>query len=359
MIARARAAAKATPVTNAPPSWLEVLTVNRHFRRLVGALLLFALIHGVGTIGYLMIGGAKTTTVDALYMTFITVATIGYGEVVDLSTSPGGRVFTMAIAFAGIGTLTYVFSTVTAFMLETNLNLAYRRRQMHARIDALRDHFIVCGAGRVGGYVIEELDAIRAPFVVVETEPAICDRMIADREHRMVLNGDAADDELLVRAGIARARGVFAVTGDDAKNLVISLSAKQLNARTRVVARIHDQRNAAKTLRAGADEIVSPDFTGGRRIASLMLRPHVVSLFDELLRADNRLQVEEVLVPAGVPDLSVGTLGHSSEWLLVAVREGSQWQFNPEPSHPIRAGQALLAIASAQGRRDLVTHLGG
>ena len=120
----------------------------------------------VGTTGYLALGPRGTTAVDALYMTFITVATIGYGEVVDLQGNPAGRLFTIAIALAGIANLTYLFSTFTAFLLETNLNRAYRRRRMQADIDALRGHYIVCGAGRIGGYVIDELRTDRRAFVV-------------------------------------------------------------------------------------------------------------------------------------------------------------------------------------------------
>lgn len=332
---------------------LAILVDSPHFRRLLAALGVFAAIHVAGTVGYLWIGLPGTTWVDGLYMTFITVATIGYAEVVDLHNETAGRFFTMGLALAGIATMTFLFSTVTAFLLETNLNHAYRRRRMQAEIDALSDHFIVCGAGRIGGYVIDELRTDRRAFVVVELDAAALEARLDADPRLLAIAGDAADDDVLARAGIARACGVFAVTGDDSKNLVVSLSAKQLNPKVRVVARVHDPRNAAKTLRAGADEIVSPDFTGGHRIASLMIRPQMVSLVDELLRAGERLAVEEIVVPPRPAPLSVASLGRSVEWLLVAVRDGASWTFNPPEGTEVAPGQALVVIASAQGRREL------
>ena len=331
----------------------SILVDSPHLKRLLATFVVFMVIHVIGTIGYLLLGQPGTTAMDGLYMTFITVATIGYGEVVDMRNNDLGRLFTMAISLAGIGTLTFMFSTVTAFLLESNLNHAYRRRRMQADIDALSGHFIVCGAGRIGAYVIEELRADHKPFVVVELDAATVERHLGEDPRLLAFAGDAADDAVLERAGITRARGVFAVTGDDSKNLVVSLSAKQLNPAVRVVARVHDPRNAAKTIRAGADEIVSPDFTGGHRIASLMIRPQMVSLVDELLRAGERLAVEEVTVPSRPFPLQVGALGRSVEWLLVAIRDGAEWRFNPPDDATVSPGQALVVIASAAGRREL------
>lgn len=326
---------------------------SSHFRRIVATIGLFTVIMLTGTVGYLLIGPADTSVVDALYMTFITVATIGFAEIIDLQGNPAGRLFTIAIALAGIGTMTYLFSAVTAFVLETNLNRTLWRRRVLTKIRHLSDHYVVCGAGRVGSYVIDELRTNGRRFVVIESERETFDRHLEKDPTLLILEGDAADDELLERAGIDRAAGVFAITGDDSKNLVISLSAKQLNPAVRVVARIHDQRNAAKTLRAGADDIVSPDFTGGLRAASLMIRPQMVSLMDEIVRSGGRVAVAEVQVPARTHPLRVGDLGRSPEWLLIAVRHEAQWQFNPADTIEIPSGSLLVAIASPAGTADL------
>lgn len=338
---------------------VAILLDSPHFKRVLWAVVTFAVILAIGTAGYLVLGVPGTTVMDGLYMTFITVATIGYEEVVDTRHGDAGRLFTMLVSLAGIGNMTFLFSTVTAFLLETHLNHAYRSRRMQADIDALDGHYIVCGAGRIGAYVIDELRGDRARCVVIESDEAVIERHRDADAALLAMSGDASDDEVLVRAGVARARGVFAVTGDDSKNLVISLSAKQLNPAVRVVARVHDPRNAAKTLRAGADEIVSPDYTGGHRIASLMIRPQMVSLVDELLRAGERLAVHEVVVPPRAAPLRLDALGRSVEWLLVAVRDGSDWRFNPPEDTAVQPGQALVVIASAEGRRSLAARVAG
>lgn len=339
---------------------LAILRESPYYPKLRGGLAFLAFVHVIGTAGFLLVGRGSPSFMDALYMTFITVATIGYGEVVDISHGVAGRLFTMAVGFFGIGGTWYLFSTFTAFILETNLNNAYRRRRMEQRIAALSGHYIVCGIGRVGSYVADELLKTERAFVVVDTSAENLEAHAERTGHRLCLHGDASDDDLLQRAGVAKAVGVFAVTGDDSKNLVVSLSTKQINAAARVVARVHDRRNMEKTRRAGADEIVSPDFTGGMRIASAMLRPHAVNLMDMMLHTAENLRVEEVPVPAASPAARTGDLAGRREWLLVAVRDaGLQWTFNPPADLPLAAGDTLIAIVSPGGRRALELALGG
>jgi voltage-gated potassium channel len=325
-----------------------------HATSLIWAAAVLVAVNVVGTIGYKIIGGAQATWIDCFYMTFITVATIGYGETVDLSQHPGGRLFTVGVAFVGIAAMTYMFSVLTAWMLESDLNQTLRRRRMQKQIDKLDDHYIVCGIGRVGTNVAGELfKTLRAYVVIEESAPAI----ESYREHHeqvLFLHGDAADDDMLRAAGIDHAAGVFAVTGDDSKNIVIALSAKQLNPMVRVVARVHDIRNGDKARRAGADEIVSPDFTGGMRIASAMIRPHVVNFMDQMLRQDDGLRVEEVMVPEQFRPRTLGMLKlQSRDYVLMAMHESGRWVFNPEESHEIRAGHALIVMATPQGRARL------
>ncbi len=338
---------------------LQILRESPYYPKLRGGFLFLIVVHILGTLGYLAIGGPRTTVMDALYMTFITVATIGYAEVVDITHGYTGRLFTMAVGFFGIGGTWYLFSTFTAFVLETNLNQAYRRRRMEQRIARMNGHYIVCGIGRVGGYVVDELLKTERPFVAIDVDPG---RIAAHQErtgHDIALMGDASDDDLLLKAGVRRAAGIFAVTGDDSKNLVVSLSAKQLNATVRVVARVHDRHNVEKTRRAGADEIVSPDFTGGLRIASAMLRPNAVNLMDMMLHTDENLRVEEVTVPPDTTVERAGQLMGRREWLLVALRDaGMHWTFNPGHDQPVQRGDTVVAIVSPGGRRALEQVLG-
>ncbi len=340
-----------------PIGRLKRLTRSSHFPSLVWAFCSILTIHLIGTLGYKLIGGDKATWIDSLYMTFITVATIGYGETVDLAHSPGGRVFTMMIAFVGIGTMTYMFSNITAMILESDFNASLRRSRMQAVIDQLKDHFIVCGIGRVGTNVADELLRTGHTFVIVEPDAQVLAEYNESHGSKYHLHGDASSDEMLEKAGVARARGVFAVAGDDAKNLVISMSAKQLNPQARVIARIHDQRNAAKTRRAGADDCVSPDFTGGMRIASAMIRPNVVSFLDKMLKADAQLRVEEIVAPPGFTPKALGGLrsalfSRKADFVLIAARRGDDWTFNPPDEYAVGPGVALIVITSPEGRRD-------
>jgi len=346
----------------APGAPMKANQILRHvYTRLLYPTVGFAIILIIGTVGYRLIGGPQTSFIDALYMTFITVATIGYGEIVDLSHNPGGRVFTMAIATAGILNFTYMMSAMTAFIVEGDINQALRRRHMQTRIDKLENHFIVCGIGRVGGNVANELSVTNRPYVIVEIDQQKIDEYLERHPDAMYLHGDGSEDEILVRAGIARTAGVFAITGDDSKNLVITLSAKQLSPRTRVVARCHEFNYIEKIRKVGADAIVSPDFTGSMRIASSMIRPQVVSFLDEMLRADAGLRMEEVYVPetfAGdaLADLRLH-LHRSAEYVLLAVRANDKWLFNPQQDCKLRPGYALIVMATPEGRRALETAL--
>lgn len=328
--------------------------LRRIYSRLIYPIAGFAAILIAGTIGYTMIGGPHTSVVDALYMTFITVATIGYGEIVDLSHSPGGRVFTMAIATAGILNFTYMMSAFTAFLIEGDINQALRRRSMHKRIDKLTDHYIICGIGRVGTNVAHELSVTNREYVIIDINQHQIDEFRERYPDVSYLHGEGSEDEVLLDAGIGRAAGVFAITGDDSKNLVITLSAKQLNPAVRVVARCHEVNYIEKIRKVGADAIVSPDFTGGMRIASSMIRPQVVSFLDEMLRMDNALRVEEILVPKSFARTTLGELGlRKAEYVLLAVRAGGKWVFNPQHDYELQPEDTLIVMTTPGGRQTL------
>ena len=311
-------------------------------------------LHVIGTIGYLLIGGEHTTPLDALYMTFITIATIGYGEIVDLSYSPLGRGFTMMLAFAGIASMAYVTSVVTAFIVTGDINLEFRRRRMMHDIENMEGHYVVCGIGRVGTNVANELAITDRPYIVIDSDQAKITAYLEKNPDVPYVHGDASEDDILLTAGVRKAAGVFAITGDDSKNLVITLTVKQLNAATRVVSRCHEINYMEKMKKVGADAIVSPDFTGGMRIASSMIRPQVVSFLDEMLRTDDRLRVEEVHVAASHAGTKIGDLAlRSHDYVVIAVRDGEQWRFNPDINFVLREGNTLVVVATPEGRQTL------
>lgn len=333
---------------------------SKAIRNLQIALLALILVLITGTVGYRIIGGPEHSWMDCFYMTFITITTIGYGEIVDVSQYEYGRLFTVVIAITGIGVLGYLLSTVTAFTLENDLNIAWRRKKMQKKIEQMSDHYIVCGVGLVGSNVAHDLEQTGRPFVIIDTDMAVIQRYLDMHPAQPYLLGDTTDNDVLLAAGIMRAKGVFAVAHDDSTNLVISLSAKQLNPNLRVIARCHDMKNAEKTRLAGADEIVSPDFSGGLRIVSAMVRPNVMNFLDEMLKSESNLRMEEIHIPEkldGKP-LSELYLGNQ-DCMVLGVHRLEDWLFNPTASFQLQGKDVLMVMTTPQGRTRLEQSIQG
>lgn len=321
-------------------------------------------VHIFGTIGYMLLTDSKYSWFDCFYMTFITVATIGFGEIIDMSSNQPARILTVVIGILGAGNLSLLFSVVTVALFETDLNGSLQRKRMEKAIRKLKGHYILCGFGRVGHNIAHELEATGRHFVAIDENNQKLQDYKEKNPGLLYLHGDASDDDVLLAADLDDAKGVFAVTGDDSRNLMIVITAKQLKPDVRIVARCSETRNMEKMRKAGADSIVSPDFTGGMRIASAMIRPHVVSFLDEMLKSEKNLRVEEVPVPAAFIPKPIGSLAlHSANYVLLAVRErNGSWQFNPDKNFLIKPGFTLIAMASPVGRmeieRSLIEKLG-
>jgi voltage-gated potassium channel len=309
----------------------------------------------VGTVGYWLIGGGKYPFFDCLYMTFITIATIGFSEVIDIAGNVGARVFTIVIAIAGIGVLAYLVTNVTAAIVGGELTKSFRRRRMEKLAAKAKGHYIICGVGWAGLHIINELRETKRPHVIVDINREKIEKSLEAMPGEIFIEGDATDNDTLLEAGIEKAEGIFAVTGDDNQDLVITLTARHLNPEVRVVAQCNDTKNIEKISRAGADAVVSPGYISGMRLVSEMVRPMVVTFLDQMLRGkDENLRVEELPVP---PSLAGKTLS-SLDWrryprtLLMAVKKGEGWVYNPSRQDYVIQPEDRLIVMTTPGERD-------
>jgi voltage-gated potassium channel len=290
-------------------------------------------------------------------MTVITIATIGFSEVIDIAGNVGARVFTMFIAVAGIGVLAYLVTNLTAAIVEGELTKSFRRRRMEKLAAKAREHYIVCGVGWAGLHIINELRETKRSHVIIDLNRSKIDKSLEAMSGEVFIEGDATDNDTLLKAGIDRATGIFAVTGDDNQNLVIALTARQLNPAVRVVAQCNETKNTEKIRKAGADAVVSPGYISGMRMASEMVRPTVVTFLDKMLRGkDENLRVEEVPVPASLVGKALSAINWRSfpRTLLLAVKKGEDWVYNPSrPDYILEPDNRLIVMTTPEERRDL------
>jgi len=265
-------------------------------RQLSRILLVVVLLFLASVVGFMWIEGYPL--LDAVYMTVITLSTVGFGEVHPLS--PAGRVFTIAVILLGVGTGAYLFRTIAEYVIAGELAGTLRQRRIMRAIEKLQDHYLVCGYGRVGQQVTTELQSLGFPFVVIDRDRAAIER--CEQRGIPFVEGDATEDQVLRRAGIERARGLVAVLDSDADNVFVVLSARSLNPNLMIVARATSEDVERKLLKAGADRVVSPYIMAGYRIASLLVRPHVVGFLDTALHSqDLELWLEEIVVSPESP----------------------------------------------------------
>jgi voltage-gated potassium channel len=293
-----------------------------------------------GAFGYHLIEGWPFF--DALYMTVITLATVGYGETHPLSNA--GRAFTIFLILGGIGIITYGVTTVTAFLVEGEMNGYLRRRRMQRTIGKLKGHFIVCGGGKNGRYVIEELHRTKREVVVVERNRERVQTLF--EAGVLALEGDATADDTLRSAGIEHAAGLVATLPEDRDNLFVVITARGLNPTLRIVAKIDDVHVREKFLRSGANSAVSASSIGGMRMASELIRPDTVTFLDSMLRDAANFRVEDV--PIG-PSFVGKTIKECDVLavagvLVVALKDAGQYTFNPKPNTKLRSGGTLIVI---------------
>jgi voltage-gated potassium channel len=331
--------------------------------RLFGALAFLLSVTAVGTLGFKVID-PSAGWIRAFFMTAITLTTVGYGEEIPVDTD-GARIFTAVLILVGMGGVLYFVSASTAFILEGQLGHVFRRRRMERKLAGLRNHLIVCGSGQTAFYAAAELASVQRPVVLIVADEDGGVRARAELENVPIIVGDATDDHVLISAGIEHAAGVVACSGSDNENVVTTLTARHINPSVRIVSRVQDVDNESKIRKVGADAVVSPQFTGGLRMASELVRPTVVTFLDTMLRDEElNLRIEEIDVPEGSPSvgkpLSEIGLEKAPRALLVATRgPDGQWEYNPERSAVVRAGTVLIFLGSPGDVRTLCGHIEG
>ena len=328
-------------------------------KRIYVAVIMFAVVFLVGVGGFKVFGGKDWSFFDSVYMTVITVATIGYSEVHDLSGNLPARVFAVVYILISLGTIAFAVTSITAFVVEGELKNILGRRKMEKEIARLRDHFIVCGGDETAMTIIRELHQTKRDFVIIEPSKERIDRILASYPV-LFIQGDPAEDEVLKRAGVERAKGVLISLSTDEANLFVTITARNLNPRARIVVKGIDIKSHGKMRKVGADYVVSPTDIGGMRMASQMVRPAVVTFLDTMLRdKEQGLRVEEVEVKMGSA-LAGKTLGESgvrtkARALLVAIkREGAEgYDFNPADAAVINEGDVLIFMTSPDSLQEL------
>ena len=321
----------------------------RNLRLLAGGLLF---VIALGTVGFHYIEGWPWF--DGFYMVITTLTTIGYQEVHPLSHA--GRVFNVVIILGGVSLLFLAIGSLTQALLEFELQSFFGKRRMEREIGRLTDHYILCGAGRVGRSAARELARRPAPFVIIESNEAKAQKFAAEKW--LILIGDATQEQMLREAQIERSRGLVAATTTDATNLYIVLTARSLNPRLRIIARASEEMAEKHLLSAGADSVVSPYVFAGQRIAHSFLRPHVVSFLDAATtHLGMDLEIGEV--PISARSVFAGKTVESSRIrqdrgvIILAIKRAAGMHFNPSPEDRIEAGDFLIAMGEPQQLREL------
>lgn len=340
---------------SAPQIPISRRRTDQSVRQLLVAVMFLAATLAIGTVGYVVLEGWPAG--DAIYMTIISITTTGFREVRELSSA--GRVLTIFVIVGGIASLAYVGGRVLQFAVEVYL---LRRGRMDRKIARLKNHVIVCGYGRMGRHIAEDLGEAKVPFVVIESDPELAADL--DEEGVLYLIGDASSDALLLQAGVERARGLIAVVSTDAENVYATLTAKALNPAIPIVARALSDESEPKLRTAGAERVIKPYELVGRRIAQLVIRPSMVEFVDTIARSGaSEITIEEITV-AGDSSLANVALGDTTirrdlNVIVVAIRRTEEdLLYNPGPEAVFRGGDRLIAIGKQEQLANLTVLCG-
>ncbi|WP_025730910.1 potassium channel family protein [Atopobacter phocae] len=307
-----------------------------------------------GTIGYMVL--LDLNLVDALYMTVITISTVGYGELGVMGVE--AKLFSIILIFISLGTVGYLFSAIVSSFLEGDMKKAWRRRKMEAKIEQLKNHYIVCGAGETGYYAVKQFQAAQTPYVVIDNSEEKVNKLI--EENIPAIYGDASLEETLERANISQAKGLISSLPTDALNVFTVLTARQMNPKIYIVSRAINKRADEKLKKAGANNTISPNEIGGTRMAALMLRPTVMSFLDIITHAGEVvLDLEDVVIFKNSQllnkQLKDARIPDKTGLMIIAIKKynGDDLIFNPSSEEVLEEGDRMVVL----GRMEQVNIL--
>jgi len=307
----------------------------------------------MGATGYMTIEG--WSLLDSLYMTIITLGTVGFREVHELSDY--GKLFTITLIVFGVSVLGYIVGSLAQIMFEGQIQRIIGRKKVEKKIDSLRDHYIICGFGRIGALICREFSAKPIPFLVIEKHPEAHEKL--HHEEYLHLRGDATEDETLLRAGIKRAKGLISVVTSDTENVYITLTARGLNPDLFILARSGEEGSEIKLRRAGANKVISPYVIGGNRMAQAILRPNVVDFIEIATGREHlELQMEEILIPensafVGENLVSSGFRKETGVIIVGIKKLHGKMVFNPESHSKIEAADTLIVLGDPRAIQKL------
>jgi voltage-gated potassium channel len=300
----------------------------------------------IGTIGFHVI--ETISILDSLYMTIITVFTVGFREIKE-PMSPVGQVFTIFIILGGVGSVLYTFTKLAEVVYEGTINKIWRRKRMEKKIQKLKDHYIICGHGRMGCTVRERLEEENLPYVVIDnSEEGLVE--LRSQQDCLHIEGDATNEDVLIKAGIKRAKALAALLAKDADNLYLVMTVKLINPSLFVLSKVLDEEAERKILQIGANKVVSPYKLSGLKIAQALIRPTLVDFLDLIIRrSELSLSMEEVIVKkdSRIVDRTLAEcdIRRKANVIVVAIKKpGEEIVFNPSPSVDIESGDTLLVL---------------
>lgn len=318
-------------------------TTNKAYKIFKGFIILLFIV-AIGSVGYMKIEG--WSLFDSIYMTVITITTVGFSEVKNVSEA--GRLFTILLIFSGMGIIAYIVGLTAQGMIELQIRTIIGRRKLDLKIKKIKDHYIICGFGRIGRVICRELLAKKTPMLVIENSPD--NRELLDLESIPYIIDDATSEDVLLEAGIERARGLISVVASDADNLFITLTARGLNPSAFILARADEEKSEKKLLRAGADKVFLPYTIGGLKMAQSITKPAVTDFIEFTVHNnDMGLEMEELNVSQdsrlnGLKLMDSG-IRQEMDIIIVAIRKKTgEMSFNPSSETKIEAGDTLIAL---------------